>query len=154
MSGDVLRLLARVPSAPPGGGGWSLDAVRVRDLEFLRGICPCVPNIYAWIGVEGFEPNGVTAAPDKFWFLPSIKAIADLHDFLYHFGARWGITRRQADRIFLKLIRLLSDMLRAQSTWGWVGWLQRRRMRDLGLVYYAGVRVGGASHYREIPSIL
>lgn len=123
-----------------------------RKLAVLRLLDKKAPNIYLWVGCRGFRPNGATCVPDKFWFVPSIKAIADLHDWMYHFAT---IPRHDADIAFRKNIRALARLmpkrvidlpvLRGWSRCFWA--VQTRKLRAIAQAYYLGVRKFGQSHF-------
>jgi len=62
-------------------------------------------------------------------FQPELMVPSMVHDYLYSLGDKSGFTRKQADKLFRKLLRAngVDD--------------------DLVKTIYTGVRVGGASHY-------
>ena len=84
----------------------------------------------------GFKWNGASI-PRVLWstvgspFQPKFMAPSMVHDYLYSIGDKSGLNRRQADKLFKKLL------------------LANGVEESLAETMYSAVRVGGASHYAD-----
>jgi len=82
----------------------------------------------------GFQWNGASN-PRFFWrilgspFQPKYMVPSLVHDYLYSLGQASGYSRREADKLFFKLL------------------IANGVNRKLAKTLYSGVRVGGGSHY-------
>ena len=83
---------------------------------------------------KGFEWDGASI-PKLFWteigspFSPKFMAPSMVHDYLYVVGDKSGYSRKEADKLFKKLL------------------IANGVSKELAETMYAGVRIGGKSHY-------
>lgn len=111
-------------------------------MMFIK-ITPIPPDKYRLVesiiieGVKidaGFEWDGASI-PRLLWeeigppFAPSVMAASMVHDYLYGHGKKSGYTRKQADKLFKKLL------------------LANGCAEETAETMYIGVRIGGESHW-------
>ena len=90
---------------------------------------------------NGMGPSGLGfLVPDTFWGL-DMAICGDIHDWCYTFGHQDGLTREQADEMFLDNMR---TYVIANSNW-----LTRRLRLRRAKTYHYFVTTGGAKHWRS-----